>query len=773
MSAADLSSRLRLGTDHLLLSGSRGTSAPLGLTVAYRVDYDAPGDRVTVPGFTVKLREDPWLNLKGEIAGATTRERTLKLKLGPSLINLDRLHQVLQGFPGLTAPDLAGEIQLAGLEAEGPLEKLTVSGKLNARGLSFARAYHFPEVRADLAGALDLYPLLGFLEPPANYDPERKLAFGLIHRLRTPDLFAIFNGGRIQADASILPETGIKAKVHLEGFPLEFFTGPALSGRLSADIDFLSTESFETLTINGIARLDGARYVIERSRSGVQNARTNLKGRIRLAEEAVYLDFEDLDLTVRDLAGDSILHLLGALNMRFDKGMFYGIDARRLSVDYARLRPTLPGIVQYWLAPARQYLSRGLELTTRLDLSFYETSTVTGGALLKVPYLNVEDLKIDADVAFAPGHVAFRRLELTGLRGALRSRVQGEMRTDAKGLWRPRLGAALDLARDARTRIHPNLTMRGRIHFEVDAAPDTTRGDLMAENFDLTYNGESNQAGGVPLEFDIQGVHLKLPFQHDIHIAHPRRLNERAGELFMRNYGFHRTPNLRVERIAASHNPRGEYKKDRYYYLGDREHTGLKARLVYEKNVLYLPWLEALVNHGRSGQAAGGAGLINGRNMYFNLANLSTAEMEYGADLQIQDLDLEPYLPFSRSSYDGRISADLRLRGRNLDEPLRTLNARLAVYKLSPEFSGFATRLVMPERLIAGIVNNTLSIPSIAVELNEGLVYSSVTMSRGGLGGVLVRPAREELKQERVPLAQFTARSREVVNEFGERGLPQ
>ena len=772
VSQSHLASKLRLATDALAFTPAGGRTTNLDADLNYDIDYEAEYDRLNIPALELRLRKQPWVSLQGEMLGATHRERILKLTLAPARWDLGELDRVMRGIPGMAAywPALAGIVNLGRIETEGPMERMNFRGRLDARDASIWGNYRFPELRADVSGALDMYRVLPFLNPPDGYDPERTLAFGLIHNLRAPDLYANFNGGIIKADASILPETGIKAIADIQRFPLEFFTGPYLSGLLSSELDFQSTETFETLRLKGIARLDRARYVIDRSRSAPQNARTDLNGLIHITDEAVLLDFENIDLTVRDTAGELMVRVLGDLGMRFDEGSFYAIDARKVSVDYPRLRPSLPGYLQYQLGPYRRYLSKGLEVTSKLDLSFYDVYSIKGDALLTVPFLNIDDLKARMDLAFGSTFMAFRALNITALRNALRAEVKGELRENAAGIMRPNLTAFVDLSRDRNTRIHPNLSMSGKFRMDVNSKPHGTRGKLEAKNFNLNYHGERLIAGGQKYGLQIEGVQLELPFQHDIG-TEPRRLNERAGELFVRTYGFHNTPNLSVSKVAATHNPRGEYRPDRYYFLGGPGQAGVKARIIYEKNVMYIPWLAGVILHGKSGERGGSAGLISGRNMYFNLADLFLKNMEYGADIQIQDLDLEPYLPYSRGNYNGRISADLRLRGRNLYDPLRTMNARLSVHKLSPEFSGFATRLVMPERLMAGIVNNTLSIPSIRVELREGLIYSSVTMERGGLGGRLIRPAREELKQERVPLAQFTARSRRVVNEFGEESV--
>ena len=98
---------------------------------------------------------------------------------------------------------------------------------------------------------------------------------------------------------------------------------------------------------------------------------------------------------------------------------------------------------------------------------------------------------------------------------------------------------------------------------------------------------------------------------------------------------------------------------------------------------------------------------------------------------------------------------------------------RVSVYDLSREFSGFATRVVMPEKLAAVLVNNLISIPSIKVELKEGLVYSAVSLERASLLSNLVATAQDEIRQDRIPLARFLESSQSAVRDFNETQLLQ
>jgi len=142
--------------------------------------------------------------------------------------------------------------------------------------------------------------------------------------------------------------------------------------------------------------------------------------------------------------------------------------------------------------------------------------------------------------------------------------------------------------------------------------------------------------------------------------------------------------------------------------------------------------------------------------------------MEYGAHLSVHDLNVEPYFPKADSSYDGIISATANVRGANLADAVRNINARLAVYRISKDFTGLAVRIMVPSDILAKLVNNTLEIPAMSAELRGGLVYTTIQVRSSGIVSFsrLVKPADEMIRQERIPLAEFLERTRKETGEF-------
>jgi hypothetical protein len=73
----------------------------------------------------------------------------------------------------------------------------------------------------------------------------------------------------------------------------------------------------------------------------------------------------------------------------------------------------------------------------------------------------------------------------------------------------------------------------------------------------------------------------------------------------------------------------------------------------------------------------------------------------------------------------------------------------------------------MPDPFTARLVRGTLKIPAISLELNEGLIYSSISIERGGIfPGLFIRPTGEHISQERVPLARFFERAKNKASEI-------
>ncbi|MDH5657712.1 MAG: hypothetical protein OEZ34_17485, partial [Spirochaetia bacterium] len=316
----------------------------------------------------------------------------------------------------------------------------------------------------------------------------------------------------------------------------------------------------------------------------------------------------------------------------------------------------------------------------------------------------------------------------------------------------------------------------------ADIKENRATGTLNIDSMDMEYRGEKcdnhetiiqnrNEISNECYKFRIEDISLLLPFSHSLYPTDSTKLHEKALPYMEFARNFQEKPNLTLRFAASTHNPRMTFQKDSFFFVGSiapEAEAGVSAFVDYRNNILYINELKIVSlrpERAKKGIRLNQKGVVVGENIFFNLADLNPKNMEYSCFLQIKSLDLEPYLPKSKSGYNGIISGDMKISSFSLHDPIYSTDARISIYELSPEFSGFITRLIMPNQLAEGIIDRTLDIPSIDVQLAGGLIYTSIQIKREALGfGLLVRTSDEEIKQERIPLGRFLERAKSEFN---------
>ncbi|MCB1169087.1 MAG: hypothetical protein KDK25_02075, partial [Leptospiraceae bacterium] len=324
--------------------------------------------------------------------------------------------------------------------------------------------------------------------------------------------------------------------------------------------------------------------------------------------------------------------------------------------------------------------------------------------------------------------------------------------------------------------VHENVSIQGGVNINLDINPSMAVGGIYINDLDIQVNTGncSNPESPACKRLRIEKLNLNLPIRHNMAMKDPVRLSDTSSGLALTDTGFRSEPNFSVRFVASSHTPGGTYKPESYFYLGSLDANkgfGMSARVDYRRNVFMIDWLDARIYKPRdpdTGELWVSDGTIQGKRIFFNAADLAPANMEYAGFLQIHNLNLAPFFPDSDSSFDGIVSGDLSVTGRDLSDFIRNTNMRLSIYRISEEFTGFAGRLLIPNDVIAFAVNNTLEIPAIQVELKGGLIYTSVKVKRPSLLSLslVVRPSEEEIRQERIPLAEFLERARTESTRF-------
>ncbi|MCB1166265.1 MAG: hypothetical protein KDK33_08935 [Leptospiraceae bacterium] len=774
------SSILDLDTSDLTLERFGYAPVQPTLVAHYHTSYDQKEDALLFRNFELGYGGRQWLEFRARVEQLQSGKPRMELSVLRSEINLNEPGQFLSLLTNGRIR-LGGYLSLYPFVLRGPLENLEFDAVLDGRNLTFATTtlHSVPSLTLKASGGINLFETLPFLRPPEDYNSEeakKNLAYGMIHKLDLQELSGGYNGATLLAQGSIRPEEGVNAQVRLNSFNLGQFLSPYLTGLAGADLTAHSTESFDDLAVEGTVTLAGGRYAIGRSRSGINNLSLYTSGQILLKKEFTRIEVERLTLQGRSEAGLPFLNLAGNATLEFAEGkQSYDATVASLSLEYAPLMTTLPARLRYPIAPYGAYLREGLQLHANASIrSEKENTSINSNGNITVPAISQDPLQLTVDTNISPGNLGIPLVQISGLRGALHTTLTGHLNTS--GDLQPYLQFRMSLARDQMLPVHENVSIQGNVNVNLDINPQIARGGIYIKDLDIQVNTGDCSVIDSPAckRLRIEKLNLSLPIEHSMALKDPVRLSETSSGLALTDTGFRQSPNLTVRFMASSHTPGGTFKPESYFYLGSLDPSkgyGLSARIDYRRNVFMIDWIDARIykpKDAKTGELWVPDGTIQGRRIFFNAANLAPANMEYAGFLQLHNLNLAPFFPDSDSTFDGIVSGDLSITGRDLSDPIRNTNLRLSVYRISEEFTGFAVRLLLPSDVLAYAVNNTLKIPAIQVELKGGLIYTSVKVERPtGLSlSLLVRPSEEEIRQERIPLAEFLERARSESSRF-------
>lgn len=769
------SSRLDFDSGKLAYRNPYAYAPPPALKLSYDTYYQHTEDLLRFNKFNLSYGNDTWLALNGEILRILEGPQEVDVHVTESNINLTPPGQFISVLSG-NRLRFGGVASLFPLKAEGTPENLYLEGKLKGRNLYFATAgrnHNVPVIDFRIAGRVNLYENVAFLKPPPDYIPDSGLAFGVVKVLLIDELNAQYNGARLSGLASILPGKGIDAAIQLQNFNLGLLLAPMVTGFGSADLKAESDLSFEEVSIQGNVNVTGGRYAIGRSRSGINNLNLDTDVLLKL-KDGFALDIRSASLRGTNAAGGPFLKLDGSSVMDFREGQSYTINISDLDISYNDAFQTLPGAIRARIVPFRVYLQKGIKASTNSTVRVSDGSTaVQGNSTLTLPSLGNEPIQVANNLIISKNQISFPNVTLAGLRGALSAGINGRLYKTDK--WKPDLKVNLNIARETMLPVHENISLKGSLKLNADVSPEYAVGGLYIQNLGVRYyTGNCMQPDSPQCKtISVEGLNLELPVRHNMNMTSPVVV----GSLNVRKSsgGFRSEPNLSLKYVRSSHRPDGNYAPDGFYFVGAVPANlpqGLAGRVDYKNNVLQIDWLDSYAAapvRKEDGLVWEPRGRISGRNLFFNIADLDPANMEFGAFLQAHNLDLSPYFGSGeQAAYDGVISADAKAYGKDLRDVLRTTNARIAVHRISDDFTGFAVRLFLPNPILASGVNNILEIPSLSAELRGGLVYTSIQVKSPGPFSLarVIRPSEEEIKQERIPLAQFLERARAEADAF-------
>lgn len=781
----ELVSRLLFDTGTLKKTGRGTFPLPHNWFISYDLFYDRERDRLVLNDFRLKENQLTKFYFQASVNHLLTGNRDIDFQIQDSTINLEVPGRLLSYFRGLDQPVFEGEFIVKDLEIKGPFEKAKMGmflqgRKIIYRGPGIPQRMEISSLKA--TGSMDLYRLFPSGKKPDGYDGEKTLTYGIFHRLDLLDLSGTYNDGNLKGTGVFTPENGCIADLRIWSFPMDQYSAPYFTGDLSADLHMESNETFRDMWLTGGISVRNSRYMSGNSRSGINHLFLRTRGHVVTTAEDVSVLLHDSELSATNDREKPTLFLRGFIGMVFGKTSHdYDLKIQELTINYNDLKSALPSSLRYSMSSYESYLRESPVLSSDLQISLAKTKkSYKGDLLVKIPALRIDDLAIRMDMDFTPTTMEFRDLTIRGMNKTLFTSLKGSS-VFRDRVWHQDMKFDLRMEGKELVRVHPQMELQGLLDIDMALNDRKASGTILAQNLDLNLNSSGciqNNPDNPCQNWMIRQVNMDLPFVHDLNA---KGSNVSAG--FQESFasgttGLLSSANFVIRTIASDRYPSGRIKEgDPFYLVGSPEaaaRNGLEARIHYRNNILFLDRLEGIIFRDTNVTTERGRwipfGTIYGKQIYYNLANLKMENQGYGMHLQVKQFDLAPYLKGAQEGNDGIISGDIQATGHDLREPLYNTRARVSIHRLSTEFSGFVTRIMVPVDMVAWAANSTLVIPSVRVELKEGLVYSSITVRRGGVFSLMIRPDTEEIKQDRVPLARFLERAQNESGELNKGG---
>ncbi len=787
-------SRMHLDT-HQLSFVTKGTkkSKALDFLISYDVVYDTLANRLVMRHFDFSYgKKEPWIALQFVVNHVTEKNRSLHVKLKDSRIDLRELSGFLTAFSPntYTSDPLRGIVELVSLSAFGGLDNLRLNGKVKATGLYLGlvkQPHKIDRLNMDVEAQVDLEQFIPLQDKQKGYVRSRPLSFSIFHKLNMPSLELSHQKVYVQAKAEVSPQTGVDVQMKIRDCDLSFFSDNYLQGLATATLALHSSVgNLEKIKYDLDLAIRDVNYLIKRSRAQPVHLQLRSSGTMDFLR-SFGIHVHSLAVQGQNMDGKELLQLKTKGNVFFsEQEQSYVLKDASLLLNADDMYLTLPKFLQDSLELYQSFMANhdGKTMNLQVPLFIFKKNEasiiVRTDGYLEMPVLPLGKLGFVVDLKSQQKKISVNQFKLRGLRGTLEGDLKAMGVKKPKG-WQVHADGGLRIFSDTFVKVSKSLALQGGLKLNIKVRPQQIDGYVGIQNLDLEFlSGNCNSLDKSKCKsFFIDDLTLdRTPIHHLLQDYRPINQQDRFLQKRYQQSSPDKLPkyNLRIGRITSSHNLRGEYnqeKNQRWHYIGHPQgKPGLRAMVSYNHNSLNIPRLDInqfhFVSKGKK-KFWQQNGILRAKNIYIDFGDFNSSKMLAGLQLKVQDLDLEPYFPRANSNYDGIISVNVNVQFYGLDDDLlQKARGVLAVHRISPAFGGFISRILIPTQVVSLLVRNTVEIPAIKVKLQDGLLYSYIQVQRRHFfPGVFFSLVDKEIKQERVPLAQFLKRAQRQAQTFG------
>jgi len=599
----------------------------------------------------------------------------------------------------------------------------------------------------NLEGNFDLSNKLSFLYDKEN--EQNSHVFGFIKNLKFNQFNLYYNNAYIDLKGTIAQTSLLE--LNINGFQLGMFLYPHLQGILDGNISIETNNDFSQIDLITNLYLKKTIYVVDNYFSREQNLKLNAQGNIvRNNHLNIYLNVNEL--SANDEKNLPLIFIKGETWLTFNDLQNYKIHLEKLEINYKSLEEKLPVNLKSSLRSVNKILNEGIYLNGNFDLTFFKTNNYKANFNIKIPNLHPEAIHINLDIDQNPYKWDFNQVSLIGWNNSLILKLKGMMKKNQKD-WIPNLKLFLQYQNPQITEIYKNLFLRGRILLEATYQENQIQGKLDINHFDIKFIMECEKENKELCKYyALEDLNLSLPFSHI--------LNQKSFITYQKYQDFQLPEaNFTIKSIKSNYSLDNSFYKEGFFFLGSNNKPAIEGFIQYKENILWIPYLK-LYSYLKNS--------INGnielRNFYFNLSDLNLQNIHLSGKFYIINYDLNSLFPKAESVFKGNVSAYINFYAHQFDDLIRNLELKTSIYQISKDFAGFAVRIIAPT-IVAAVVNETLKINSIDLELKNGVVYSYIKVKSPGFFSLsrLIKPMDDEIKQERIPLAEFIKRSKKEI----------
>jgi hypothetical protein len=498
-------------------------------------------------------------------------------------------------------------------------------------------------------------------------------------------------------------------------------------------------------------RMPHLQYALERSRSGDNGLDFDASVAAFNGFERVYLNSVTMKF-YNPASRRSALELALDGKVLLRPGQSGNIAIRRLEFSKRPLMGMLPGKFQKSLegVPLKK------PVTVSMNLSFDKGRDALKAVLdmlVKVPDFNVNDLSMALNME---QNERRKKLYLNAFHLGSREK---NLAVTAKGVldMNNAPGPGTDLSVGVRMEQAKMQPVYGdwNLSGKVDTSA-TVRGDMKKGRAFGAVRISDLNVKNPPSKMSIEGFNMNFPFEYYFtpRMGESRILVDRVS--LIANQYFMEKENFTIRSIKAKHPARDisfEYMRD------------FAATMFFRNNTFEIEKLRAYVL---------GGGLY-GRNILFNLMDMKPKNMEYKMLLDITNVDvglLDEVDP-AKKARDAELSLNANFVGRGVigkgpdfSKEL-DVTGNINIYRIGRKFGNRLMKGLSEEQGQSKLgaigqfaMDNSMRIKGFDFRLDKGLMYTTVTLARGGIG-YLFGIKDEKVKYDRIPVQEFLSKVRE------------